>query len=95
MTIFFEIATIGFIGALIGTLIVGAIVGFFLSRWYFKKELAKITNIHQAEISKIERGIGNPSIKTLESAVAPNAKIESTDIRIFFLIFLLLISSFG
>ena len=31
-----------------------------------QSELAKITNIHQAEISKIERGIGNPSIKTLE-----------------------------
>lgn len=29
-------------------------------------ELARITGIHQAEISKIERGIGNPSIKTLE-----------------------------
>ena len=31
-----------------------------------QSELAKITNIHQVEISKIERGIGNPSIKTLE-----------------------------
>ena len=31
-----------------------------------QSELAKITNIHQAEISKIERGIANPSIKTLE-----------------------------
>lgn len=31
-----------------------------------QKELAEITKIHQAEISKIERGIGNPSIKTLE-----------------------------
>jgi DNA-binding XRE family transcriptional regulator len=31
-----------------------------------QKELAIITGIHQAEISKIERGIGNPSIKTLE-----------------------------
>ena len=29
-------------------------------------QLSKITGIHQAEISKIERGIGNPSIKTLE-----------------------------
>ena len=29
-------------------------------------ELSKITGIHQAEISKIERGIGNPSIKTLQ-----------------------------
>ena len=31
-----------------------------------QKELAKITGIHQAEISKIERGIGNPSVKTLD-----------------------------
>ncbi len=31
-----------------------------------QKELAKITRIHQAEISKIERGIGNPSVKTLD-----------------------------
>jgi len=31
-----------------------------------QKELSKITKIHQAEISKIERGIGNPSIKTLD-----------------------------
>ena len=31
-----------------------------------QSQLSKITNIHQAEISKIERGIGNPSIKTLE-----------------------------
>ena len=31
-----------------------------------QKELSEITKIHQAEISKIERGIGNPSIKTLE-----------------------------
>ena len=31
-----------------------------------QKELAIITGIHQAEISKIERGIGNPSIRTLE-----------------------------
>lgn len=31
-----------------------------------QKELSDITKIHQAEISKIERGIGNPSIKTLE-----------------------------
>ena len=29
-------------------------------------ELAKITKIHQADISKIERGIGNPSVKTLD-----------------------------
>jgi len=31
-----------------------------------QKDLSLKTGIHQAEISKIERGIGNPSIKTLE-----------------------------
>ena len=31
-----------------------------------QSELAKITNIYQAEISKIERGIVNTLIKTLE-----------------------------
>ena len=31
-----------------------------------QKDLAKKTGIHQAEISKIERGIGNPSVKTLD-----------------------------
>lgn len=31
-----------------------------------QSELAKLTGIHQAEISKIERGIGNPSVKTLD-----------------------------
>lgn len=42
-----------------------------------QSELAKITGIHQAEISKIERGIGNPSIKTLERmAIGLGLKLE-------------------
>ena len=64
MTIFFEIATIGFIGALIGTLIVGAIVGFFLSRWYFKKELAKNPPINEKMIRAMFKQMGRtPSEK--------------------------------
>ncbi len=31
-----------------------------------QKDLAEKTGIYQAEISKIERGIGNPSVKTLK-----------------------------
>ena len=33
---------------------------------FTQKQLAEKTGIHQAEISKIERGIGNPSIQTLQ-----------------------------
>ena len=31
-----------------------------------QKELAEKTGIYQADISKIERGIGNPSLQTLK-----------------------------
>lgn len=31
-----------------------------------QKELSKVTGIYQADISKLERGIGNPSILTLQ-----------------------------
>lgn len=37
-----------------------------ISKGMGQKDLSKATKIHQAEISKIERGIGNPSIKTLD-----------------------------
>lgn len=40
-----------------------------LSRWYAgmtQKDLAEKTGIYQADISKLERGLGNPSITTLE-----------------------------
>ena len=33
---------------------------------YTQKQLSEITGIQQAEINKIERGISNPSIKTLK-----------------------------
>ena len=31
-----------------------------------RKELAEITSINQADISKLENGHGNPSLRTLE-----------------------------
>lgn len=44
-----------------------------------QKELAQKTGIHQAEISKFERGIGNPSLQTLQRiAEGINKKIEIT-----------------
>ena len=51
-----------------------------------QKQLAKLTGIHQADISKLENGSANPSLKTLQrlaagmgmklkiTFVAPNSK---------------------
>ena len=42
-----------------------------------QKELAKLTGIDQSDISKIERGVGNPSINTLDRiAKALDAKLK-------------------
>ena len=35
-----------------------------------QKQLSEKTGIYQAEISKIERGIGNPSLSTLQRLAA-------------------------
>lgn len=46
-----------------------------------QKELSNITGIYQADISKIERGIGNPSLKTLKrlaDGLNATLKIEYT-----------------
>ena len=45
-------------------------------------ELSERTGIHQAEISKLERGIANPSVKTLERiAQALGGRLEITIIN--------------
>ena len=42
-----------------------------------QKELAKLTGIDQSDISKIERGVGNPSVNTLDRiAKALNARLN-------------------
>lgn len=46
-----------------------------------QKELSEATGIYQADISKIERGLANPSISTLQrlaSGMGVNLKIEFT-----------------
>ncbi len=45
-----------------------------------QKELAEKTGIYQADISKLERGLGNPSLATLKRL----AEGLSMDIRIYF-----------
>ena len=49
-----------------------------------QKELAEVTGISQADISRLERGTGNPSIKTLQrvaSALQMALKIEFVPIQ--------------
>ena len=48
-----------------------------------QKQLSELTGIDQSDISKIERGIANPSVQTLEriaKALGGKLKIEITDI---------------
>ena len=49
-----------------------------------QKELAEITGISQADISRLERGTGNPSLKTLQrvaQALQMALKIEFVPIK--------------
>lgn len=47
-----------FILSLIGVLLAGAIAGFFISRWYFKKELAKNPPINEKMIRAMFKQMG-------------------------------------
>lgn len=56
----------GFILALIGVAIVGAIGGFFLARWWFKKNLEKNPPINEKMIRVMFRQMGRtPSEKQI------------------------------
>lgn len=64
MIILFEIATVTFVFSLIGLLIVGLVAGFFLSRWFFKRELAKNPPINEKMIRAMFKQMGRtPSEK--------------------------------
>ena len=56
----------GFILALIGVAIVGAVGGFFLARWWFKKNLEKNPPINEKMIRVMFRQMGRtPSEKQI------------------------------
>ena len=53
-----------FILSLVGCVLAGAIAGFFISRWYFKKELAKNPPINEKMIRAMFKQMGRtPSEK--------------------------------
>lgn len=61
-----EISIWGFVLTVVGVLILGAVAGFFVSRWYFKKELAKNPPINEKMIRVMYKQMGRtPSEKQI------------------------------
>lgn len=61
-----EMNTIGFIFLLIGMVLLGAIGGFFGSRWFFKRELKKNPPINEKMIRVMFKQMGRtPSEKQI------------------------------
>ncbi|MBR2505546.1 MAG: YneF family protein [Bacilli bacterium] len=59
-----EISTVAFVFIIIGCILAGLIAGFFLSRWYFKRELAKNPPINEKMIRAMFKQMGRtPSEK--------------------------------
>ena len=64
--ILLEINTAGFIGLLIGLLIVGGLAGFFLARFFLKKEMEKNPPINEKMIRVMFAQMGRtPSEKQI------------------------------
>ncbi|MDY6363190.1 MAG: YneF family protein [Bacilli bacterium] len=64
----------GFIGAIIGVLIVGLAVGFFLSRWFFKRELQKNPPINEKMIRAMFQQMGRKPSEAQVRAVMNSMK---------------------
>ena len=59
-----ELAIGAYIGTIIGCVILGAIAGFFISRWYFKRQLEKNPPINEKMIRVMFKQMGRtPSEK--------------------------------
>ena len=48
----------GWIGVLVAALVVGLVVGFFLARWFFKRQLEKNPPINEAMIRALYQSVG-------------------------------------
>ena len=61
-----EMNTVGFVFTLIGLFLVGGIAGFFIARWYFKRELQKNPPINEKMIRVMFAQMGRtPSEKQI------------------------------
>ena len=64
----------GLIGIIIGMLIVGAIIGFFLSRWFFKRQLQKNPPINENMIRAMFMQMGRKPSESQIRAVMNQMK---------------------
>ena len=56
----------GLVGIIIGCIVAGAFGGFFLARWYFKKQIKENPPINEKMIRAMFRSMGrNPSEKQI------------------------------
>jgi uncharacterized protein YneF (UPF0154 family) len=63
----FEINIAVFIFSLVGVLIVGGVIGFFLARWLLKREMQKNPPINEKMIEAMMSGMGRkPSQKQVK-----------------------------
>lgn len=63
-----------FILALVGVLLVGAVVGFFLARWFFKKELEKNPPVNENMIRAMFMQMGRKPSEAQVRAVMNSVK---------------------
>ena len=51
-------STGGWIGVMVAALVVGLVVGFFLARWFFKRQLEKNPPINEAMVRTLYQSVG-------------------------------------
>ena len=74
MIVFSEISGGGVAGIIIGCLLVGLIAGFFLSRWFFKRELQKNPPINENMIRAMFMQMGRKPSEAQIRAVINSMK---------------------
>ena len=51
-------STGGWIGVMVAALVIGLVVGFFLARWFFKRQLEKNPPINEAMVRALYQSVG-------------------------------------
>lgn len=74
LIVFTEMSTGGLIGIVIGCIVVGLIAGFFISRWFFKRELKKNPPINENMIRAMFMQMGRKPSEAQIRAVMNSMK---------------------